>query len=251
MTKTIVKPRIISVIFFLLLLNLIPAGAQTVQGDTAQTSSLSEFILEKHGFDSELINGIQYHYPYAQTRSDPYFGRTNSFPGSVVLSGIRYKNISLQYDIYAQQLALEYNREPLGFTKVLLSPLFTDAFEMEGNSFEKISLDENGPLFYQLIQAQGLTCYIHWKKKKLGTSDDTKYLYYFTKPIRTYFLDYKGRLSPFSSRRDLASLFGGEEKKSILKYMRMNGLRMNEITISELNQLMKFIVSETGEIEQN
>jgi hypothetical protein len=121
MTIIIVKPRIISVIFFFLLLNLVPAGAQSVPGDTVQTRTLSE-----------LINGIQYHYPYAQTRSHPYYGEATSFPGSVVLSGIRYKNIRLLYDIYAQYLAMEYDREPLGFTKILLSPLFTDAFEMAG-----------------------------------------------------------------------------------------------------------------------
>ncbi|MFC2116100.1 hypothetical protein ACFLTU_06475 [Bacteroidota bacterium] len=207
----------------------------------ANRPDFSSYIQEKHGIDQELINGILYFDRYNRVLHHPYYSGEKSLPGSIVLSGISYDEVQFNYDIHSQYLVLDYEAVSGSLYKIILSPAHTDAFHLDGEYFEKLSLDDHGPLFYQVIRVNGLTCYIHWEKKIISMS--YQFEDYFTDPQKSYFLDYHGKLSPFTNRKNFVSLFSGDPKKEIRRYMWKNEVQLSEATPKQLEDLLKFISS--------
>lgn len=221
------------VFIFLIIFRIIPAFSQP--------SDLNTYIHEKHGFDQNLINGILYYDKYKNVLNHPFYTGEKLLPGSVVISGVSYEDVQINYDIYSQYLVLEYPVVSGSSYKIIISPEHTDAFNLDGNYFEKLILDDRGPLFYQLIRVNGLICYIHWEKKKVTKS--YQLTDYFTEPNQRCYLDYYGKLSPFSNRRNFVSLISGVPKKEIKRYIRKNVIQLSDGTPEQLEDLLQFISS--------
>lgn len=229
-------------LFILLLVSrIIPA--------CSQPSDLYAYIHEKYGADLNLINGILYYDKYKNVLNHPFYSGEELLPGSVVISGISYENIKINYDIHGQYLVIEYKPASGISHNIIISPEHTDAFSFDGNYFEKLILDDNGPLFYQIIEVNGLTCYIHWEKKKVTRSYQFKD--FFTEPEQRCFLDYYGKLSPFSNRSNFVSLISGVPKKELNGYIMRNGIKLSDATAEQLENLLKFISSTTGQTTGN
>ena len=221
------------VFIFLIISRIIPAFSQP--------SDLNTYIHEKDGFDQNLINGILYYDKYKNVLNHPYYTGEELLPGSVVISGVSYEDVQINYDIYSQYLVFEYPVASGSSYKIIISPEHTDAFNLDGNYFEKLILDDRGPLFYQLIRVNGLICYIHWEKKKVTKS--YQFTDYFTETNQRFYLDYYGKLSPFSNRKSFVSLISGVPKKEIKRYIRKNVIQLSDGTPEQLEDLLQFISS--------
>jgi len=221
------------VFVFLIISSIIPAFSQS--------SDLNTYIHVKHGFDQNLINGILYYDKYKNVLNHPFYSGEELLPGSVVISGVSYEDVQINYDIYSQYLVLEYPVVSGSSYKIIVNPEHTDAFNLDGEYFEKLILDDRGPLFYQRIRVNGLICYIHWEKKKVTRS--YQFTDYFTEPNQRCFLDYYGKLSPFSNRRNFVSLISGVPKKEIKRYIRKNVIQLSDGTPEQLEDLLQFISS--------
>jgi len=221
------------VFIFLIISRIIPGFSQP--------SDLNTYIHVKHGFDQNLVNGILYYDKYKNVLNHPFYSGEELLPGSVVISGVSYEDVQINYDIYSQYLVLEYPVVSGSSYEIIISPEHTDAFNFDGNYFEKLSLDDRGPLFYQLIRVNGLICYIHWEKKKVTKS--YQFTDYFTEPNQRYYLDYYGELSPFSNRKNFVSLISGVPKKEIKRYFRKNVIQLSDGNPEQLEDLLQFISS--------
>lgn len=218
---------------FLFLGKLIPAVSQ----------DLSAYINSKHGLDYELINGTQFYYQYHRVQGHPFYISENLVTGMVVQKDNIYPDVRINYDIYAQHLILEFQGNHVGTQRVILPPVHTDGFELDGYMFKKLNLDEKGPLFFQLIQVNGLTCYIHWKKE-LGPATNTRdYMDAFSYPVLTYYLEYKNELHPFKNRKTFAAPFPDIHKRRIKKYLRRNMIRFKRATPEQMEGLLEYASS--------
>jgi hypothetical protein len=222
-----------SLFIFLVIPRIFPAFSQP--------SDLYSYIQMKHGLDLNLVNGILYYDKYKNVLNHPFYSGEEFLTGSVVISGIRYKDVQINYDIYSQYLVLEYPDFSGSSYSIIISPEHTDAFDFDGNSFKKLILDDRGPLFYQLIKVNGLICYIHWKKKK--TTRSYQSTDFFTETEQGCFLDYYGNISPFSNRRNFVSLISGVPQKEIIRYIRKKGIQLSDATPEQLEDLLQFITS--------
>lgn len=230
-------------IFFIIISSLLPALAQSQKGKEANQPDLSAYIREKHGFDQRIINGILYYNKYYRVLNHPYYSGEESFPGTVILSGKSYDDVQINYDIYEQHLVLEYQGLSEGLFKIIISPRYTDAFQLAGNYFEKLTMDDRGPLFYQVITVNDLSLYIHWEKQKMVTSNNLQHPYFFTDPKQSYFLSISDKLFPFSNKKAFVHLFSGVSKKDIRRYMRRSSIRFSDASPDKLAGLLEFIFS--------
>jgi hypothetical protein len=228
---------------FLAIFVLLPANSQSLDDEGIDQPSLYEYILKKYGPDHELVNGIQYHNRYHEVQNHPYFICERPLPGNIIISGKKFKNVLISYDIYSQYLILDYQNSDRGIYKVILNPEHTDAFDIDENYFEKLILDEQGPLFYQVIKINDLTCYIHWKKELQVVIKNLQYVKYFTDSERTYFLNLNDNLFPFRNRKTFVSLFSGISENKIRKYLKQNAINFRKVTPKELTDLLEFISS--------
>jgi hypothetical protein len=216
-----------------------PGSRDIGEGDQPD---LPGYILSKHGPDPGLINGIQFYDMYSQVQGHPYFDREEPQNGSVTLAGKQYGDVSLNYDLYAQHLVLTYQVHSGGVRKIILVPEHTDAFSLGGDHFEKRSPGKAGPLFYQVIKADDITCYIHRRKEMVPTSNDLMYSNYFPESKRKYLLEYGGDLHSFRNRWSFKAIFPGELKKEVRKYLWRNRIVFREATTEELTRLLEYIV---------
>jgi hypothetical protein len=234
-----------SLLVILCLVTFLPGiiTAQYLQEEKRDSDGLYTYVNNIYGFDHNLVNGIQVYNLYRHVLSHPYFIGEESLPGSVTISGKHFDNQMINYDIHNQWLVLEYKERSGGINKIILEPLHTDDFQIDGNYFEKLILDDNDLLFYQVIRTNGLTCYIHWKKQLMSISNNIKYAEEFSNPLRTYYLENNGIISPFSNRRNFASLFPGTSVKEARKYMRKNNIRFRKVSIENLTGLLEYMSS--------
>jgi len=235
------KPYLL--LLFLIFFCLSPSISQSLKNEGINHPDLFTFIQNKHGLDQELINGIQYYNPYYNVEHHPFYIEEEFFQGFIVLSGKMYDDVHLNYDIYSQYLILEYQIISGGINKIILSPAHTEAFQLGGKKFEKLILDEQGLLFYQVIRVQGFTCYMHWEKFIRERQSDNQITEYFTDPHRTYLLDINGKVYPFRNRNTFASLFSGVNKKDIKKYMKQNDIHLSNVATDKLTGLLEFVSS--------
>ena len=222
-----------SLFVFLIISRIFPAFSQP--------SDLYSYIRMKHGLDMNLVNGILYYDKYRNVLNHPFYSGEEFLTGSVVISGIRYEDVRINYDIYSQYLVLEYPDFSGSSHSIIIPREHTDAFDFDGNYFKKLTLDDRGPLFYQLIKADGIICYIHWEKKK--TTRSYEFTEFFTEPDKRCFLDYYGKLSPFSNRRNFTSLVSGVPRKEITRHVREKGIQLSDATPGQLEDLLQFISS--------
>jgi hypothetical protein len=222
-----------SLFIFLIISRIFPAFSQP--------SDLYSYIRMKHGLDPNLVNGILYYDRYRNVLNHPFYSGEEFLPGSVVISGIRYEDVRINYDIYSQYLVLQYPVVEGSSHSIIIPPEHTDAFDFDGNYFKRLILDDRDPLFYQLIEVNGITCYIHREKKKAIRS--YQFTEFFTEPEQRCFLDYYGKLSPFSNRRNFVSLISGVPKKELLRYIRGKGIQPADASPEQLEDLLQFISS--------
>jgi len=217
--------------------------AQDPQEKEADSPKLYEFVLQKYGSDHDLVNGVELYNLYRHVKSHPYFLGEESLPGSVTVLGKHFDNQLIQYDLYNQWVVLEYTERSGGINKIIMVPLHTNGFQIDGHSFEKLALDEDGLLFYQVIRTNRITCYIHWKKQLITISDNINYTVEFSDPMRTFFLEYDSKIIPFSNRRNFAAIFPANIGREARQYMRKNRLRFRKTSVKNLTMLLDHISS--------
>ncbi len=229
-------------VFFILFLPGI-CNAQELQGAQKDSGSLYSYVQHKYGLDPELVTGTQFYNDYHRVLNHPYYQTEKSLPGNVTISGKKFDDLLIQYDLFNQWLVLEYQGLPGGAQKIILEALSTEAFLLDGFYFEKKALDKREALFYQLLQAEGISFHIHWQKKLRQTSNNLDYAESFSDPIRTYFLEYNGEISSFSKRKNLVSVLPPGAQKQTRKYLKTNRIRFQQAGMNELLELLDFMAS--------
>jgi hypothetical protein len=201
---------------------------------------LREYVQSEYGIDQQLINGKQFYFKYFRVQHDPYFLGESPLLGEVTLNGKTYRNLRLNYDIYEQFLVLEYSLPSGGVNKIILNSEYTDSFTIEDLCFEKLSLDERGPLFYEVIRSGDLVCYIHWEKHITAVQNDMQYYGSFTAPMRRYLLDSGKGTSTFHSRKSFTALFPEPARKELRRILRTRNIRFRNADPRELTGLIGF-----------
>ncbi len=230
------------IVFLFFLTSVLPSvNGQMIKEETVNQVNLSSYIQEKHGPDQEIINGRLYYNKYYRILNHPFYNEEYTHNGSATLSGKRFPDVMLKYDIYKQCLILEYLGTNESRNKIFLSPDQTDAFELGEYYFEKLVLDERDAVFYQVIGSNSVRCFIHWRKEILVSNNNTKYAEFFSDPKRIYFAEYNEEVYPFRNRKTFASPLSGITKREISKYMRSHSISFRDASPEQLESLLKFV----------
>lgn len=218
--------------------------AQTPDRTGPELDSLSRYIHMKHGLDQELFNGLQYYERYAHFLGDPYFPENVFYHGAITLRGTEHTGVQLKFDIYAQQLILEYTDFQGRYNQLIIDPVHIDAFQLGSYRFDKFSLTGEEPVFYQVVHAGPVTCYIHWEKHLTSTSYDFQFTHEFTKPAGTLYLKYRGQTYPVTSRKVLSGIFPDPLQRKIRRYLRQERYSFREADLPQIQKMLQFIAGQ-------
>jgi hypothetical protein len=220
---------------FLVLLNLqLNYGQSTDAKDTTVLKWKSIFN-QYYGADYNLVNGIRYINLYPSAEGHPFFGEDRFYNGKLVINNKVYQDVEIIYDIYNQEIILQYPYFEGSTDKIILTNEFIDEFEMDGKLFRKYTFPESAPRFYQVVSQGNINCLYYWKKDLLkGSSAHTFYKYSPEKKVSYLLIDDK--LNTFKGRKSFVELFPSKYQKEIRLYLRSNNIWLrdaNELTIQQ------------------
>ncbi len=202
---------------------------------------LKENFDHLNGPDYKLLNGRQYIH-LNSGNSHPYFNTDRYRPGSLLLNGESYDNVTINYDIFDQQLILQYPSNSDQDLQVVLNRALIDHFQIDGLTFRLMSFPETGSLFFQVLSSGDVSCFLLWKKtlSRSTVSGNTSYKY--SKQSREVYLQREGRLYIVRSRSSFTSIYDEAYRKEIKSFLRREKIRFRNASDEKLGELMNFCI---------
>ena len=228
-----IAPRALAVAALLYLASNFPALGQQASADPLPGFQI--LVDRAYGQDQELVNGKQYYDHHPRSLGNPYLLEGFVHQGSVNIRGVTYFNVWLRYDIYNQQVEVEYTTLGGADNQVVLVNDRLKEFRIGQYVFRNLNFQGEEKRIYQVIGSERLICYIIWEKKLIPRVGDARYTEQFTPPKREYRLELDGQIHEFQSKRDFVKLFPEVHKKAIKRLVRQNNMQFRIASPEQLN----------------
>ena len=208
----------------------------------AQQQSLSDYLAEverKYGNDAKLVNGEKYFYPYTQSDGDPFFF---SEPRQVVVR-VHEKEFAgqlVRYDIYNQQVILDFKDIYGGTTSLVLQNEWVESFGFESHFFRRMEGPEGIPAIYQVVVDGPISIVYSWSKDYLLNLNSGVQSYYFTDPQKEAFLVIDHTFYSFRSNKSFLKAFDIEQQKAIKQFMRQSKVKVNKSPDWQMRHLIEY-----------
>lgn len=203
---------------------------------------LKENFDHLNGPDYNLLNGRQYD-PLNSGKSHPYFNTDRYRPGSLLLNGETYDSVTINYDIFDQQVILQY---PGSITdhdlKVVLNRELIDYFKIDGLTFRLMSFPETGSYFFQVVSSGDISCFLRWEKRLNRSTYSGITSYKYSKQSREIYLQWEGQLYAVRSRSSFSGIFDEAYQKEIKGFLRREKIRFKDASDEVLGRLMNFCI---------
>jgi hypothetical protein len=190
-----------------------------------------------YGKDAELLNGEKYYYPYRPESGDPFL-ISSGMPSTICISGREFNNQIVRYDIYNQDVVLEYEDLYGGNNNIVLRNDWIESFTLGNKKFKKMVGPDGDEKIYQEIYSDSISCYYHWKKDYLLKLSSGVQNYYFTDPIRKAYLFINNVYYPFRNKRQFIKIISDDLQKEVKGYMKKNRIRIKHISDAEMRELI-------------
>lgn len=201
-------------------------------------STFPDLVENAYGLDQDLVNGVQYYNRYFLSEGHPYFLEDRFAKGSVTINGKVYQNVKLRYDLLSQHVEIEYESFSGGSNWLLTVSERVDAFSLDEYEFRRLKIQEDREYFYQVINTRHLTCYVHWEKKLVRLYNSVIYIYRFTYPECTCWLEMGSEIKAFNNRRSFVRLFPVNIQQEIRKLLRRRGVSFRYVSQDEIIRTM-------------
>lgn len=194
-----------------------------------------------YGPDQALCNGRKYDYFLpAGTRGDQYLLSPGYITGSLTIGKKCYKNISLNFDIFNQQVLLKYEDDRGGVNILEVSKGWVKAFSLGDKNFEFLTIGQQSR-YFQVLGEGAVRILYYWRKSlsldvTMGSSD-----YCFSPAVRDSYVYLDGQLKPYGSKRSLVRLFDKEHRAAIKSYLRKNRIHIKKASDQAIADMIMFI----------
>jgi len=194
-----------------------------------------------YGMDQTLYNGKKYDFrlPYG-TKGNQYLFSPDFMDGSVTLKGKCYRDLTLNYDIYNQQLLLMYTDEAGARNIIEVSKAWLTKFSLGNMDFEFLDLEQK-PQLYQVLGEGPVRILYYWRKNMdldiaIGSNN-----YIFNRPIRDSYVFIDGNLKPYKSKRSLIGRFDPVHRQEIKRYLRKHKVNLKKSPDKIIAEMITFI----------
>lgn len=209
--------------------------------ETIQSQNVSKDYDQVYGLDQTLCNGKKYNYfTTPGTSGHQYLVSPGFETGSVTLKGKIYQDIILNFDIFNQQLLLQFSDGTGKVNIIEVSQAWLQGFRLGKRNFELLTLEKD-PCFYQVLGEAPVRILYYWRKSlslsnTIGTSN-----YVFSTAVRDSFVLMDGKLKPFNSKRSLIRLFEAGHRQEIKSYIRKHKIRIRKASDQVMGEMITYI----------
>ena len=219
-----------------------PLNAQENDQFVKDFYQIKDYYVRSYGADYNLLNGRKYYLLYSNV-SDPFFNSDQFRKGDLLINGVFYEGILINYDIYIQQVILQYTNHSGRAEQLILTGETIDEFILDGKTFRRLSFPETGTRFFQIVNSGEISCLISWNKTLVYSPGSNTTLYNFTSQSRTAYLLADGQLKSFRYRSSFTQLFDKSLRKEIRRYCRRQQVYLREASDESLRELVNYCIS--------
>jgi hypothetical protein len=202
---------------------------------------LYKTVTDEYGFDQVLVNGLNYKERYARKIGHQFIMENQFYRGDLTFKGIEYKGIEMKYDIYDRQVLINVKSNN---TQVCFIPPndFISAFRISNMLFAKFEFQGEPGFFQVVFDSQNLKCLYSWYKVRLDSGSKPGYSE-FTRSEKRKYLVMNGSFMTFRNKRSFIERFPGEVRPQLNKYIKINHIKINKSSDTDMSQLLAYCVS--------
>jgi hypothetical protein len=196
-----------------------PGEIETIKYDKIQQDTLKE--------NQILYNGRYWRNLYFKVKEDQFLFSKELLPGSVTIDGKSFKNVSLLYDIYNDELLVKTNHGTILQLNKEMVDSFKFNFKNKTYYFTKLPVDSLKVLrgYVNVLFKGKNSLYVKYKKEIQMLAVERKYdLFYQTH--RIYFVK-DGSSHLLNGKGDLLKVLN-EDKVQIRDFIKKNKLRISK-----------------------
>jgi hypothetical protein len=201
----------------------------------------AEMLDRVYGQDPVLYNGEKYSYFLPPgTGGNQFIFSPDFFTGDLTIKGKRFEGVTLNYDLYNQQLLLQYANETGTSEIIEVSKAWLASFRLGNMEFKYLSFVD-GPRFYQVLGNGPICILYYWRKDlKLDASYGAEY-HTFSPPVRSQYVLIDNKLKPFRNKQTLIALFDSGLKPEIRDYIRLHKVKLKKASDTTMTELINYI----------
>jgi hypothetical protein len=194
-----------------------------------------------YGLDPGIYNGKKYSYflPSA-TQGNQFFSSSEFINGGVVVKGVNWWGLLLNYDVYNQKLLLQYNDERGAAQIIEVSEAWLEGFSLGTREFTYFG-DNAGSRIYQVLGDGKYRVLFYWRKTLTLSTSMGSGGYAFSAPLKTQYVLIEGELYPFGSRGSFIKLFNPAHKAEIKNYLQSNRINLKKAPEQSMKDLINYI----------
>jgi hypothetical protein len=194
-----------------------------------------------YGLDQTLYNGKKYNYflPIG-TKGNQYLLSAVFVNGSLTLKNKIYNDVSLNYDVFNQELLLKYRDDRGSMNIIEVSKAWIKGFRMGNMNFEYLDLEKK-PRYFQVLGEGEMRMLFFWRKSFDLEGSGGSYYFAFSAPIRDSYVLMKGQLKPYSTNYNFIRIFDPEQRPELKSYLHKNKIKVKKATDQEMEQVINFI----------
>jgi hypothetical protein len=174
-----------------------------------------------------LFNGKVWRNLYSMIKGDQFLFSTEYLPGSLTINGITFNNLSLNYDIYNDEVLIRKSPGSVVQLNKEMIDSFTLIFDFKIYRFKNTLEDSlpglNG--FVKVLYSGKSALYIKYRKEIESLAVDDKYDLFF-RTYKLYLLE-RGTVNQVSGKSDFLKVLEGN-KTQIKDYMKKNKLKVSK-----------------------
>jgi hypothetical protein len=216
------------------ILLLVPASEITAQKKIIAADDV-------YGSDPQLYNGRLYTAFYRMnTENNQYLTSSQFEQGAVTLRGVTYSGLLLNYDIYNQQLLLQYNGNQDLKSVIIVSDAWLESFSIKDKKFRVLPVSDEETRIYQEIGSEQTRILYLWKKYLQFNTINGNSKWVFSSPVREMSLLTNGKTVKYWNNRSFVDPFGPEKKKVIKYYLNSHHINVKKASDEIMEQLIIF-----------
>ncbi len=194
-----------------------------------------------YGLNPQLYNGKYYSFFLPpDTKRTPFLKDSAFLKGSVTINNTRYDHLSLNYDIYNQQLILRYKTRVGNTQLIIISDAWLQSFTLGDKHFERIKVSDTSKRIFQVL-GEGKTRILYYWRKNLALSNSygaTNFV--FSKPVRKSFIQFGNTLMRYGNNKHFIRLFTPDIQAKIAKYLHRNRVNVKKSDDRTITRLIRY-----------
>ena len=184
-----------------------------------------------------LYNGRIWKNIYFNVEGDQFLFSKTFMPGSIVVRGNQFRDISIMYDIYNDEIIIPFNKGGIIQINKQMVDSFSVQFQNKKYLFTKIKIDS---LYgYVHIIYKGKTAlYVRYTKNIEKLADQGKYDKFYQENQTLFVKDDK--VYPLTGKRDLLNILH-EDKEAVNGFIKKNRIKISKTDPESLVPVIRYL----------